>query len=100
MATSTLLMVLGLAVLRGVALPPVLARHRVWVRGLGGCCLMAAVGFAVKAQGLAVGLTCALVLAMLVAPVLALAAPLWPRATRYVWPVGALGLAWLWSGAV
>lgn len=98
MATSTLLMVLGLAVLRGVALPPLLSGHRLWGRVLGAFCLLASVGFAVRAQGLAVGLTCAAVLAMLVVPLLALAVPLWPRATRYVWPLGALGLAVLWWG--
>ncbi|MCK8500964.1 DUF3325 family protein [Myxococcus fulvus] len=96
MATSTLLMVLGLAVLRGVALPDGLHHHR--ARALGALCITASVVFAVRAQGWGVGLTCAVVLAMLVAPVLALAVPLWPRATRFVWPVCALGLAGLWLG--
>ncbi|MFY1825757.1 DUF3325 family protein [Myxococcus fulvus] len=100
MATSTLLMVLGLAVLRGVALPDGLNRHRGWARALGALCVAASVAFAVRAQGWGVGLTCAVVLAMLVAPVLALVVPLWPRATRFVWPVCALGLAGLWLGAV
>ncbi|MCP3104486.1 hypothetical protein LZ198_37050 [Myxococcus sp. K15C18031901] len=89
MALSTLLMVLGIAVLlRGVALPS-------WV---GWGLVVGGVGLAVRAQGLAVGLTCAAVLGMLVAPGLALALPLWPRATRYGLPVGAVGLAWLWWG--
>ncbi|NPC77204.1 hypothetical protein HPC49_02900, partial [Pyxidicoccus fallax] len=59
----------------------------------------AGVVLAVRAQGLAVGLTCALVLAMLGTTLVALCAPLWPRATRWVLPVGAFGVALLWLGA-
>ncbi|MCE9672235.1 hypothetical protein LY474_30960 [Myxococcus stipitatus] len=89
MAVSTLLMVLGLVVLlRGVSLPA-------WA---GWCLVVGSVGGAVRAEGVAVGVTCAAVLAMLLAPGLALALRLWPRATRYALPVGALGLALLWWG--
>ncbi|QSQ20793.1 hypothetical protein JY651_37035 [Pyxidicoccus parkwayensis] len=97
MALSTLLLVLGIAVLHGA---PVewLVRHRVWARAGGGVSLAAGVVLAVKARGLAVGLTCALVLAMLATGMIALCAPLWPRATRWVLPVSAVGLALMWLG--
>lgn len=97
MALSTLLLLLGIAVLHGATVP-VLARHRGWGRAVGGLALVAGVALAVKAQGLALGLTCSVVLAMLATALLALCAPLWPRATRWALPVGAVGLALLWMG--
>ncbi|MFP2912309.1 hypothetical protein ACLESD_46265, partial [Pyxidicoccus sp. 3LFB2] len=66
MASSTLLLLLGIAVLQGAAGPAGwLSRNRSWGRALGGLALLAGVVLAVRAQGLAVGLTCAAVLAML-----------------------------------
>ncbi|MCP3140361.1 hypothetical protein [Pyxidicoccus xibeiensis] len=91
MASSTLLVLLGIAVLQGT--------HRRWAQAVGGLALVAGVVVAVRAQGLAVGLTCSAVLAMLATAALALSAPLWPRATRLVLPLGAVGLALLWLGA-
>ncbi|OJH39530.1 hypothetical protein [Cystobacter ferrugineus] len=98
MASSTLLVLLGIAVLHGVSVS-LLSRHRGLARAGGGLALAVGVALAVRAQGLAVGLTCSLVLAMLATGALALAAPLWPRATRLVLPLGAVGLALLWLGA-
>ncbi|MCY1017466.1 hypothetical protein [Pyxidicoccus sp. MSG2] len=100
MALSTLLLLLGIAVLHGAAVPAGWhALHRGWGRASGGVALVAGVALGVKAQGLALGLTCALVLAMLATALLALCAPLWPRATRLVLPLSAVGLALLWLGA-
>ncbi|MFP2933387.1 hypothetical protein ACLESO_51215, partial [Pyxidicoccus sp. 3LG] len=68
MASSSLLVLLGIALLHGaVATAPSgwLARHRGWGRVGGGLALAVGVVLGVRAQGLAVGLTCVSVLAML-----------------------------------
>lgn len=101
MALSTLLLVLGIAVLHGAAASAPagwLTRHRGWARASGAVALAVGVVLSVKAQGLALGLTCSTVLAMLAAALLALGAPLWPRATRWGLSLGAVGLALLWRG--
>ncbi|WP_426754643.1 hypothetical protein [Myxococcus sp. Y35] len=102
MAVSTLLILLGIAVLLSTtarAPQGVFTRHRGWLRAVGAVACLAGVVVGVRAQGLGVGLTTATVVAMLAAPVLALCGPLWPRVTRWVVPVSALGVVLAWVGA-
>lgn len=101
MAVSTLLILLGLAVLLSVtarAPQSALTRHRGWARGVGAVACLAGVAVGVKSQGLGVGLTTATVVAMLAAPVLALSGPLWPRVARWAVPLSAMGLVVAWVG--
>lgn len=98
MALSTGLLVLGLVLLQAPAHAPRGGRAGRLRRASGALALAAGVGAAVLAHGAALGLTCAAVLTMLVAPLLALCTPLWPRATRVVLPAGAAALALLWLG--
>ncbi|AEI64970.1 hypothetical protein [Corallococcus macrosporus] len=101
MAVSTLLILLGIAVLLSVtarAPQSVLTRHRGWARGVGAVACLVGVAVGVKAQGPGVGLTTATVVAMLATPVLALCGPLWPRATRWAVPLSAVGLVLAWVG--
>ncbi len=103
MAVSTLLIVLGIAVLLRVAArapESALTRHRAWVRVAGAALCLVGVAVGVKVQGPGVGLTTATVVAMLATPVLTLCGPLWPRVTRWVVPVSAVGVVVACVGAL